>query len=84
MDTRDGKIYWSNGEDVLDLQGLKERCYWRKDNEELTSDDLNYLHEMGYHPTPLQRVRGTVARNDLCPCCSGKKFKKCCIGKSND
>lgn len=22
-----------------------------------------------------------VGRNDLCPCGSGKKYKKCCIGK---
>lgn len=25
-----------------------------------------------------------IGRNDLCPCGSGKKFKKCCIGKSNE
>ncbi len=24
---------------------------------------------------------GTVGRNDPCPCGSGKKYKKCCIGK---
>lgn len=23
-----------------------------------------------------------IGRNDLCPCGSGKKFKKCCMGKS--
>lgn len=22
-----------------------------------------------------------VGRNDLCPCCSGKKFKRCCMGR---
>jgi len=22
-----------------------------------------------------------IGRNDLCPCNSGKKFKKCCMGK---
>lgn len=25
-----------------------------------------------------------IGRNDLCPCGSGKKYKKCCIGKSDD
>ena len=25
---------------------------------------------------------GTVNRNDLCPCGSGKKYKKCCLGSS--
>lgn len=24
---------------------------------------------------------GTIGRNDLCPCGSGKKYKKCCMGK---
>lgn len=24
---------------------------------------------------------GTIGRNDLCPCGSGKKYKKCCLGK---
>ena len=28
-----------------------------------------------YHPGPK------VGRNDPCPCGSGKKYKKCCIGK---
>jgi len=23
-----------------------------------------------------------IGRNDSCPCGSGKKFKKCCLGKS--
>jgi hypothetical protein len=32
-------------------------------------------------PQPLQPVGGfNVGRNDLCPCGSGKKFKRCCMG----
>jgi len=27
------------------------------------------------------RTKKKIGRNDLCPCDSGKKFKKCCIGK---
>ncbi|MGB9619884.1 MAG: SEC-C metal-binding domain-containing protein, partial [Armatimonadota bacterium] len=26
---------------------------------------------------------GKIGRNDPCPCGSGKKFKKCCLGKIN-
>ena len=35
-------------------------------------------------PPPLTIVRRTerIGRNDPCPCGSGKKFKKCCYGKS--
>jgi len=25
-----------------------------------------------------------IGRNDLCPCGSGKKFKRCCLGKTTD
>jgi len=26
------------------------------------------------------KARTKVGRNDLCPCGSGKKYKKCCLG----
>jgi hypothetical protein len=32
-------------------------------------------------PTPFLRTEKQVGRNDPCPCGSGKKFKKCCIGR---
>ena len=28
---------------------------------------------------PLVRLQPKIGRNDLCPCGSGKKFKKCCV-----
>lgn len=46
-----------------------------------SSDNMNYSsYETGY----LQPLRVTKIpnRNDLCPCGSGKKFKKCCIHKT--
>jgi uncharacterized protein YecA (UPF0149 family) len=36
------------------------------------------------HLMPLPRGGGKsrkVGRNDPCPCGSGKKYKKCCLGK---
>lgn len=30
-------------------------------------------------PVPEERASPRVGRNDLCPCGSGKKFKKCCL-----
>lgn len=30
-------------------------------------------------PAPVRREAGLTGRNDLCPCGSGKKFKKCCL-----
>jgi hypothetical protein len=32
-------------------------------------------------PTPAVRVLPKIGRNDLCPCGSGKKYKKCCLDK---
>ncbi len=34
-------------------------------------------------PSPVQRAGQKVGRNDPCPCGSGKKFKKCCMSKSD-
>ncbi len=31
--------------------------------------------------TPTQRTTAKIGRNDPCPCGSGKKYKKCCLGK---
>lgn len=40
--------------------------------------------EEAYSPAPATLVREVhVGRNDPCPCGSGKKFKKCCLNKSN-
>jgi len=32
-------------------------------------------------PTPGTRTRPKTGRNDPCPCGSGRKYKKCCLGK---
>ncbi|HZP85930.1 MAG TPA: SEC-C metal-binding domain-containing protein [Burkholderiales bacterium] len=32
-------------------------------------------------PLPYVRAAPKVGRNDLCPCGSGKKYKKCCLGR---
>jgi hypothetical protein len=32
-------------------------------------------------PAPFLRTEKQVGRNDPCPCGSGKKFKKCCMGR---
>jgi hypothetical protein len=32
---------------------------------------------------PPKQKQDTIGRNDPCPCGSGKKYKKCCMGKDN-
>lgn len=38
-------------------------------------------HLMPVEPTAQQLKRMRVGRNDPCPCGSGKKFKKCHLGR---
>jgi SEC-C motif len=38
---------------------------------------------LGGKPAPFLRTEKQVGRNDPCPCGSGKKYKKCCISRSN-
>jgi uncharacterized protein YecA (UPF0149 family) len=47
----------------------------------LDEEDKQYLREMNRPLTVRQKLSRRVHRNDLCPCGSGKKFKKCCLLK---
>ena len=52
--------------------------------EELTPENIDFLenHVWKHVPPALTLVRTRrVAPNDLCPCGSGKKFKKCCLNR---
>jgi len=45
--------------------------------DELLAED----ESQGEPEAPVQNPLRDVGRNDPCPCGSGKKFKKCCLGK---
>ena len=45
-------------------------------NSEWLDDELRILWRDRKHLTQTNRLK--VRRNDLCPCNSGKKYKKCC------
>jgi len=40
-----------------------------------------YVEGTVHPPQPFVRGEDKVNRNDPCPCGSGKKYKKCCMGK---
>lgn len=52
---------------------------YQKRHPEKKEKPLHVTDESG--STPYVRSGEKVGRNDLCPCGSGKKFKKCCMGK---
>lgn len=58
------------------------RIYPQEQIVAMSADDRIYMRPMGHHPTPIQRARGRIGRNDPCPCGSGRKFKVCCLWRS--
>ncbi|MGA2144751.1 MAG: SEC-C metal-binding domain-containing protein [Bryobacteraceae bacterium] len=40
------------------------------------------LHKNAQKPQPYRRPEPKVGRNQACPCGSGRKYKRCCLGKS--
>ncbi|HTE41961.1 MAG TPA: SEC-C metal-binding domain-containing protein [Steroidobacteraceae bacterium] len=53
-----------------------------EDRSELFADDMDGVDDTSAAPKTLVRETPKVGRNDLCPCRSGRKYKKCCL--SND
>jgi len=45
------------------------------DSRGMKAEDYRRMH------TPIVRTNRKIGRNEPCPCRSGKKFKKCHIGK---
>lgn len=46
--------------------------------EPAAPEDISDIKRVLEPPAPL-RAQPKVGRNDLCPCGSGSKFKKCCL-----
>lgn len=53
--------------------GVKDEVMYYKLQNFLKTGDYKYIR------TPI-KVEEKVSRNDPCPCGSGKKYKKCCMG----
>jgi len=91
MDTRDGLIYtpeqmekmkklWAKAEDEMHKNMLDNlKAQMPKPNKE---SEERFIKEMIIPPTKKQMERKPprIGRNEPCPCGSGKKFKKCCLG----
>jgi len=57
------------------------KLYSAAEVAKLSAEHRNRLIQLN-QVTPLQAITGRVGRNHHCPCGSGRKFKKCCLGKS--
>lgn len=69
MDCRNGDIYRPQQTEEL-------RKYRR--------DLVAHFREMKVPPTGRQLATHKVGRNDPCPCGSHKKFKRCCLGSTDN
>ena len=54
------------------------RWYWFQKPDRIR-DPAERAIDAFDHDLPYVRVEPKVGRNDLCPCGSGKKYKKCCL-----
>lgn len=58
-----------------------QREDWQDLDEDLFEDDDLFEDADMFEPVPQPFVRteAKIGRNDLCPCGSGKKYKRCCL-----
>ncbi len=57
-----------------DIMNLKMRIGPKDENEDGVSIDYDCFFSQ-----KANEIKGRVGRNELCPCGSGKKYKKCCM-----
>ncbi len=63
-------------EDGVDLKSMRQVRSWIKNHPEAAQQQ-----EGAAKIETFRREEPKVGRNDVCPCGSGKKYKKCCGGK---
>lgn len=70
---------WLSFYDEKEINERQDR--WRREVEKEPVEEVGYYPDDNFFETPEPYVRHTyVGRNDRCPCGSGKKYKKCCLG----
>ena len=86
MDTRTGRIYTPEEMEEINKSIGKSNTIDAEKFASMFRDipkdeypKVEDLKEMVVPPTSKQMKTKKVGRNDLCPCGSGKKFKKCCL-----
>ena len=97
IDTKRYKHFVIQNQRIRDgkLEEQTEYYYFSPDPKEVGNDGIVAIaiqHEMDHfdgicifdrkvEPIANKRQTPKIGRNDQCPCGSGKKFKKCCLGK---
>ncbi len=77
---------------IRDIHDKLETSMFYDEPDRHTKDPLNHfsrkniegLHSINYPEQEEPPRQEKVGRNDPCPCGSGKKYKKCCLGKNEE
>lgn len=72
------------GEVLKDLDELRDKVRKVEKQEYRGRVKNPYLFDKGFGHEPWVREQPKVGRNSPCPCGSGKKYKKCCLGILGD
>jgi len=72
------RIWVNNGHTPNELSGVSSKEY----SQPSPSEESDYLELSHDNSTPFIG-NDKIGRNEPCPCGSGKKYKKCCLGKLN-
>ncbi|MCM8776061.1 MAG: SEC-C metal-binding domain-containing protein [Candidatus Omnitrophica bacterium] len=71
---------------TVQFGGEDEAIYYCRENGELwwrNEKAMQWFERQVYPSEPKRREGAKIGRNDLCPCGSGKKYKKCCGSSEN-
>ena len=72
---------------IEDTVGIMEewQCFRYIEDEEFENSDDYKICEYIINKRNNNNINtAKIGRNDICPCGSGKKYKKCCMNKSNE
>ena len=90
-DNVDGTIIFSGVDTGEEAKGTWEDGQQKQNRELRTLESVCVQHEIDHlngmrildraQELIIRRTERKIGRNEKCPCGSGKKYKKCCIGK---
>jgi hypothetical protein len=80
----DAPVLHPDGELTAFGDTIAELEHWSGFQPKTESDDLEAWSPSPLSDAPKRNPFRDVGRNDPCPCGSGKKFKKCCLGTDPD
>ena len=90
-DNVDGTIIFSGVDTGEEAKGTWEDGQQKQNRELRTLEAVCVQHEIDHlngmrildraQELTIRRTERKIGRNEKCPCGSGKKYKKCCIGK---